>query len=109
MATRGDRTATIRPPRGVFSKGCRGLGRLSGLPPRVREELGVTPPVGRLLAVDRAPNEAEGDKVLYLFDGGRLSQDHNETAPVYLEPSDEAARKGPWNERRTAAVMDAAV
>ncbi|WP_281945196.1 NUDIX domain-containing protein [Streptomyces olivaceus] len=41
----------------------------------VREELGITPPLGRLLAVDWAPNEAEGDKVLYLFDGGQLSQD----------------------------------
>jgi ADP-ribose pyrophosphatase YjhB (NUDIX family) len=39
----------------------------------VREELGITPPIGRLLAVDWAPNEAEGDKVLYLFDGGQLS------------------------------------
>ncbi|MEV5545362.1 NUDIX hydrolase [Streptomyces sp. NPDC052309] len=41
----------------------------------VREELGITPPIGRLLAVDWAPNEAEGDKVLYLFDGGRLSRE----------------------------------
>jgi ADP-ribose pyrophosphatase YjhB (NUDIX family) len=41
----------------------------------VREELGITPPMGRLLAVDWAPNEAEGDKVLYLFDGGRLSRE----------------------------------
>ncbi|WP_405697863.1 NUDIX hydrolase [Streptomyces coelicoflavus] len=40
----------------------------------VREELGITPPIGRLLAVDWAPNEVEGDKVLYLFDGGQLSQ-----------------------------------
>ncbi|MFH8855377.1 NUDIX hydrolase [Streptomyces enissocaesilis] len=42
----------------------------------VREELGITPPIGRLLAVDWAPNEAEGDKVLYLFDGGQLSREH---------------------------------
>ncbi|MFH8495339.1 NUDIX domain-containing protein [Streptomyces coeruleorubidus] len=41
----------------------------------VQEELGITPPLGRLLAVDWAPNEAEGDKVLYLFDGGQLGQD----------------------------------
>ncbi|MGV9968952.1 NUDIX domain-containing protein [Streptomyces olivaceus] len=39
----------------------------------VREELGIVPPVRRLLAVDWAPNDAEGDKVLYLFDGGQLS------------------------------------
>ncbi|MFJ2925440.1 NUDIX domain-containing protein [Streptomyces massasporeus] len=41
----------------------------------VKEELGITPPLGRLLAVDWAPNEAEGDKVLYLLDGGQLGQD----------------------------------
>jgi ADP-ribose pyrophosphatase YjhB (NUDIX family) len=52
----------------------------------VREELGITPPIGRLLAVDWAPNEAEGDKVLYLFDGGRLSQDH--LAQITLQPDE---------------------
>ncbi|MFD5423743.1 NUDIX domain-containing protein [Streptomyces sp. NPDC127069] len=41
----------------------------------VREELGIEPPIGRLLVVDWAPNPGEGDKVLYLFDGGRLSAD----------------------------------
>ncbi|MFH8992769.1 NUDIX domain-containing protein [Streptomyces sp. NPDC017940] len=41
----------------------------------VREELGITPRIGRLLAVDWAPNEAEGDKVLYLFDGGQLDRE----------------------------------
>ncbi|MCF3147677.1 NUDIX domain-containing protein [Streptomyces platensis] len=39
----------------------------------VHEELGIVPPIGRLLAVDWAPNSKEGDKVLYLFDGGQLS------------------------------------
>ncbi|MGJ5754345.1 ADP-ribose pyrophosphatase YjhB (NUDIX family) [Streptomyces puniciscabiei] len=39
----------------------------------VHEELGIKPPIGRLLVVDWAPNPGEGDKVLYLFDGGRLS------------------------------------
>ncbi|MFF9896145.1 NUDIX domain-containing protein [Streptomyces longispororuber] len=38
----------------------------------VREELGITPGIGRLLAVDWAPSPAEGDKVLFLFDGGAL-------------------------------------
>lgn len=41
----------------------------------VREELGIAPTIGRLLVVDWAPNPGEGDKVLYLFDGGRLSAD----------------------------------
>ncbi|WP_372350193.1 NUDIX domain-containing protein [Streptomyces sp. KL116D] len=38
----------------------------------VREELGISVPLGRLLAVDWAPSDGEGDKVLYLFDGGQL-------------------------------------
>ena len=41
----------------------------------VEEELGIKPHIGRLLVVDWAPNPGEGDKVLYLFDGGRLSAD----------------------------------
>jgi ADP-ribose pyrophosphatase YjhB (NUDIX family) len=52
----------------------------------VQEELGITPPLGRLLAVDWAPNEAEGDKVLYLFDGGQLSQD--DVARISLQPDE---------------------
>lgn len=38
----------------------------------VREELGIASEIGRLLAVDWAPSPSEGDKVLYLFDGGVL-------------------------------------
>lgn len=41
----------------------------------VHEELGITPPIGRLLAVDWAPTPREGDKVLYLFDGGTPGPD----------------------------------
>ncbi|WP_435610307.1 NUDIX domain-containing protein [Streptomyces sp. C10-9-1] len=41
----------------------------------VQEELGIAPHIGRLLVVDWAPNPGEGDKVLYLFEGGRLSAD----------------------------------
>ncbi|MFJ5560908.1 NUDIX domain-containing protein [Streptomyces sp. NPDC093250] len=52
----------------------------------VREELGITPPIGRLLAVDWAPNEAEGDKVLYLFDGGQLSRE--QLASIALQPEE---------------------
>lgn len=44
----------------------------------VHEELGITPRVGRLLVVDWAPTPGEGDKLLYLFDGGLLSADHSE-------------------------------
>ncbi|MEU2715115.1 NUDIX hydrolase [Streptomyces sp. NPDC007205] len=52
----------------------------------VQEELGITPPIGRLLAVDWAPNEAEGDKVLYLFDGGQLTQ--NDLGAIALQPGE---------------------
>lgn len=41
----------------------------------VHEELGIRPAIGRLLVVDWAPSPGEGDKVLYLFDGGRLGAD----------------------------------
>ncbi|WP_312869003.1 NUDIX hydrolase [Amycolatopsis pithecellobii] len=41
----------------------------------VREELGLSIEVGKLLAVDWAPSEAEGDKLLFLFAGPRLPQD----------------------------------
>lgn len=35
----------------------------------VQEELGLTTVVGRMLAVDWAPSDAEGDKLLFLFEG----------------------------------------
>ncbi|SED43280.1 NUDIX hydrolase [Streptomyces sp. 2314.4] len=44
----------------------------------VHEELGIQPRIGRLLVVDWAPNPGEGDKVLYLFDGGRLNTAHRQ-------------------------------
>jgi 8-oxo-dGTP pyrophosphatase MutT (NUDIX family) len=40
----------------------------------VREELGIEPPIGGLLVVDWAPAADEGDKILFLFDGGTLAQ-----------------------------------
>jgi 8-oxo-dGTP diphosphatase len=39
----------------------------------VREELGIAPPIGQLLVADWAPNQTEGDKLLFLFDGGILT------------------------------------
>ncbi|WP_283138823.1 NUDIX domain-containing protein [Rhizohabitans arisaemae] len=39
----------------------------------VHEELGIQPPIGDLLVVDWAPHPAEGDKVLFVFDGGTLT------------------------------------
>ncbi|MFF3251066.1 NUDIX domain-containing protein [Actinacidiphila glaucinigra] len=52
----------------------------------VREELGITPPMGRLLAVDWAPSDAEGDKVLYIFDGGELAPE--DLAQISLQPDE---------------------
>ena len=39
----------------------------------VHEELAITPTIGGLLVVDWAPAEDEGDKLLFVFDGGVLS------------------------------------
>ena len=41
----------------------------------VAEELGIRPPIGRLLVADWAPHPAEGDKILFVFDGGPLGPD----------------------------------
>nr|WP_053648691.1 NUDIX hydrolase [Streptomyces sp. XY431] len=41
----------------------------------VKEELGITPPIGRLLVADWAPHPTEGDKLLFIFDGGVLPTD----------------------------------
>lgn len=42
----------------------------------LQEELGIAPPVGELLVVDWAPHPDEGDKLLFVFDGGTLT-DHD--------------------------------
>ncbi|MGC4807003.1 NUDIX domain-containing protein [Micromonospora sp. DT233] len=39
----------------------------------VEEELGLTTPLGPMLVVDWAPAEHEGDKLLFIFDGGTLT------------------------------------
>ncbi|MFG1848302.1 NUDIX domain-containing protein [Micromonospora carbonacea] len=39
----------------------------------IHEELGLTPTLGAMLVVDWAPAEHEGDKLLFIFDGGSLS------------------------------------
>ncbi|MEV5831565.1 NUDIX hydrolase [Spirillospora sp. NPDC052242] len=52
----------------------------------VAEELGITPPIGRLLVADWAPNDAEGDKILFIFDGGSLTED--QLAAIKLDPKE---------------------
>jgi 8-oxo-dGTP pyrophosphatase MutT (NUDIX family) len=39
----------------------------------IGEELGTQLPVGPLLIADWAPSEQEGDKLLFVFDGGELT------------------------------------
>ncbi|MFJ3214440.1 NUDIX domain-containing protein [Kitasatospora sp. NPDC086801] len=48
----------------------------------VKEELGITPPIGRLLVADWAPHPTEGDKLLFVFDGGVLPADELDNITV---------------------------
>jgi 8-oxo-dGTP diphosphatase len=43
----------------------------------LKEELGIQREVQRLLIVDWAPHVNEGDKILYIFDCGKLEADEN--------------------------------
>jgi 8-oxo-dGTP pyrophosphatase MutT (NUDIX family) len=52
----------------------------------VQEELGISPPIGRLLVTDWAPNQSEGDKILFIFDGGVLSDEHR--SKIQLAPDE---------------------
>src|SRR4051812_47122139 len=55
----------------------------------VKEELGIEPPIGRLLVADWAPHPTEGDKILFIFDGGQLSL--IDVAQIRLDPSELSA------------------
>ncbi|MGQ5259582.1 NUDIX domain-containing protein [Micromonospora sp. ZYX-F-536] len=48
---------------------------LSACAREVYEELGLRVTIGPLLTIDWAPRPDEGDKVLFIFDGGTLSTD----------------------------------
>lgn len=43
----------------------------------VEEELGIRPAIGRLLVADWAPTDRDGDKILFIFDGGHLTPDQH--------------------------------
>lgn len=82
----------------------------------VREELGIEPSIGRLLVVDWAPNEAEGDKLLFVFDGSELTQPQRDsiTLPVtelaeyaYFGKDEFAAMFTDRLYRRITAAVDA--
>lgn len=49
---------------------------LSACAREVYEELGLRVAIGALLTVDWAPRPDEGDKILFVFDGGTLTADH---------------------------------
>src|SRR4051794_30896584 len=58
------------------------------------EELNLHRPPGRLLVVDWAPHPAEGDKLLFVFDGGTLTS----SDVAALSPDgDEIAEAGFWS------------
>ncbi|MFG2387835.1 NUDIX domain-containing protein [Streptomyces lavendulae] len=82
----------------------------------VQEELGIEPHIGRLLVVDWAPNPGDGDKVLYLFEGGRLSADDRRQITLQADelqgfdfhPADQVPELTiPRLARRTAAGVQA--
>jgi 8-oxo-dGTP diphosphatase len=53
----------------------------------VQEELGIKLPIGPLLVADWAPAANEGDKVLFIFDGGELAPEHREQSSSKLPKS----------------------
>lgn len=56
----------------------------------VREELGLDREVGALLVADWAPSEREGDKILFVFEGGLLSEDEFRTTKLPPEELESA-------------------
>src|ERR687886_399427 len=64
------------------------------------EELNLHRTPGRLLVVDWAPHPAEGDKLLFVFDGGELTPSE---AAVLTADGDEIAEARYW----TSAELDA--
>lgn len=55
----------------------RGESPASACERELREELGLDRTARRLLIHDWAPSEAEGDKILYVFDCGELGEDEH--------------------------------
>jgi 8-oxo-dGTP diphosphatase len=63
----------------------RGESPASACERELREELGLHRTVKRLLVNDWAPNDAEGDKILYIFDCGQLGEDQYDMRPDGVE------------------------
>src|SRR5215218_906073 len=82
----------------------------------VAEELGIKPPIGDLLVTDWAPHPTDGDKILFVFDGGRLADtdlarvqlDADEISEYAFHAVDQlAAALIPRLARRVAAATEA--
>jgi ADP-ribose pyrophosphatase YjhB (NUDIX family) len=57
----------------------------------LKEELGLTTPIGRLLVADWAPHPSEGDKLLFVFDGGLITDaDRAQITPDGVEIGEHA-------------------
>jgi ADP-ribose pyrophosphatase YjhB (NUDIX family) len=55
----------------------------------IAEELGLDVAVGRLLVADWAPNDKEGDKILFIFEGGALTD--QQCADIRLQSNEIAS------------------
>ncbi|WP_106361785.1 NUDIX domain-containing protein [Glycomyces artemisiae] len=64
----------------------------------VREELGIGIALGGLLVVDWAPAPSEGEKILFVFDGGQLSADQE--AAIKLRESEVSS----WGYYKLSAI-----
>jgi 8-oxo-dGTP diphosphatase len=82
----------------------------------VAEELGIRPGIGQLLVADWAPSQAEGDKILFVFDGGDMAPDVAEAVVLpedelsdwrFHEEGDLEAALVPRLARRVVAALDA--
>lgn len=82
----------------------------------VAEELGLTREPGRLLVVDWAPHPTWGDRVLFVFDGGVLTepdiaairlQPEELDSYVFLPPAEALDRLIPRLRRRVSAALQA--
>lgn len=82
----------------------------------IEEELGLQIDLGRLLVVDWAPSDAEGDKVLFVFDGGVLGADQLDKVRLaeaeiasleFVDPEAAASRMIPRLARRVASAVRA--
>ncbi|HEX6358230.1 NUDIX hydrolase [Actinophytocola sp.] len=82
----------------------------------ITEELGLTRATGRLLVVDWAPHPEHGDRVLFVFDGGVLTEPEIATIRLqateldsyaFLPPEDALDRLIPRLRRRMDAALRA--